>query len=66
LTLSLSAEEYSKSHDGDAQITREFALKNEAVKLRIVVRDIASGAIGSVDIPLAKVFTQPAAGSPDN
>ena len=64
LTLSLSAEEYSRSQDGDAQITRDFPLKNEAVKLRIVVRDITTGAVGSVDIPLARVFAQPATESP--
>ena len=61
LTVSLSQEEYSQTQRGDVTLTRDVALKNEAVKLRIVVKDIATGAIGSVDIPLAKVFTTPAA-----
>ena len=61
LTVNLSADEYSRSQSGDVTLTRDVPLKNEAVKLRIVVKDIATGAIGSVDIPLAKVFTTPAA-----
>ena len=61
LTVSLSAEEYSRIQHGDVKITRDLSLINEAVKLRIVVRDIATGAIGSADIPLAKVFAQAAA-----
>jgi len=56
LTVNLSPEEYSQSQHGDVKITREVSLKTEAVKLRIVVRDIATGAIGSVDVPLQKVF----------
>jgi len=66
LTASLSAEEYSQSQRGDVTLTRDVPMKREAVKLRIVVRDIATGAIGSVDIPLAKVFTAPAAIPPVN
>jgi VWFA-related protein len=66
LSLNLSTEEYSRSQHGDVQITRDVTLRNEAVKLRIVVRDIASGAIGSVDIPLAKVFAPPVATPPAN
>lgn len=66
LTVNLSAEEYSQSRRGDVTLTRDVALKNETAKLRIVVKDIATGAIGSVDIPLAKVFISPAAVSPTN
>jgi VWFA-related protein len=66
LTISLSAEQYSHIQGGDVKLTRDILLKNEAAKLRIVVRDIATGAIGSVDIPLTKVFAQPAAASPEH
>jgi VWFA-related protein len=66
LTASLSPEEYSQNQRGEVKITRDVPLKNEAVKLRIVVRDVATGTIGSVDIPLAKVFSQPAAVPPTN
>lgn len=57
LTANLSAEEYSQVQRGDVTLTRDVPLKNEAVKLRVVVRDIATGSIGSVDIPLGKLFT---------
>jgi hypothetical protein len=66
LTVSLSPEEYSQSQHGEVKITRDVPLKNEAAKLRIVVRDVANGAIGSVDIPLAKVFSQTAVAPPTN
>ena len=66
LSLSLSPEEYSQIQHGDVKIIRDVPLKNEAEKLRIVVRDIATGAIGSVDIPLGKVFAPPAAVPPAN
>ncbi len=57
LAVSLSPEESSQNQPGDVSLTRDVTLKNEAVKLRIVVKDVTTGAIGSVDIPLAKVFT---------
>lgn len=66
LSVSLSPEEYSQNQRGEVKILRDVPLKNDAAKLRIVVRDVASGAIGSVDIPMAKVFSQPAAISPTN
>jgi VWFA-related protein len=65
-TMSLSAEEYSQSQHGDVVISRDVPINNQATKLRIVVRDIGTGAIGSVDIPLAKVFAQPPATLPPN
>jgi len=34
----------------------DFRIADGAAQLRIVVRDISSGAIGSVDIPLSKLF----------
>ena len=66
LTVNLSPEEYSQSQHGDVKITREVSLKTEAVKLRIVVRDIATGAIGSVDVPLQKIFANGPNASPNN
>jgi hypothetical protein len=66
LAVSLTPEEYSQNQRSEVKITRDVPLKNEAMKLRIVVRDLATGTIGSVDIPLAKVFSQPAAVSPTN
>jgi hypothetical protein len=66
LSVSLSPEEYSQNQRGEVKIMRDVPLKNEALKLRIVVRDVATGTIGSVDIPLAKVFSQPAAVPPAN
>jgi VWFA-related protein len=66
LTVSLSPAEYSQNQRGEVKITRDVPLKNEAIKLRIVVRDVATGTIGSVDIPLAKVFSQAAAVPPAN
>lgn len=60
LTVSLTPEEYSQNQRGEVKITREVPLMNEAAKLRIVVRDVATGTIGSVDIPLAKAFSQAA------
>jgi hypothetical protein len=66
LSLSLSPEDYSRIQHGDVKITRDVPLKTEAAKLRIVVRDIATGTIGSVDVPLGKVFAPPAAIPPAN
>ncbi|HEY4839379.1 MAG TPA: VWA domain-containing protein [Candidatus Acidoferrales bacterium] len=66
LTTSLTPEEYSQNQRGEVKITRDVPLKNEATKLRIVVRDVSTGTIGSVDIPLAKVFSQPAVAPPTN
>lgn len=36
--------------------TERVSVKNEAVEVRLVVRDIGSGAIGSVNIPVSQVF----------
>jgi VWFA-related protein len=66
LTTSLTPEEYSQNPRGEVKISRDFPLKNEATKLRIVVRDVSTGTIGSVDIPLTKVFSQPAVAPPTN
>jgi VWFA-related protein len=66
LTMSLSAEEYSQSQHGDVVISRDVPINSQAAKLRIVVRDIGTGSIGSVDIPLAKVFAAAAAIPPAN
>jgi VWFA-related protein len=66
LTTSLTPEEYSQNQRGEVKITRDVPLKNEAEKLRIVVRDVATGTIGSIDIPLAKVFSQSAVAPPKN
>jgi VWFA-related protein len=66
LSVSLSPEEYSQTQRGEVKIIRDVPLKNEAAKLRIVVRDAGTGTIGSVDVPLAKVFGAPAAGPPKN
>ncbi len=66
LTTSLTPEEYLQNQRGEVKITRDVPLKNEATKLRIVVRDVSTGTIGSVDIPLAKVFSQTAVAPPTN
>jgi len=66
VALHLSPEEYQESRGSAVQVTKNVALKNEATKLRIVVRDIGTGSIGSVDVPLQKAFAAAPNPSPKN
>lgn len=61
MTVTLSPASYEEIKHTSVKVLRNVPLKNDAVKLRIVLRAISTGAVGSVDIPLQKVFSQPAA-----
>ena len=55
VNLNLTPETYQKLLVNDLNYHRVVARATQAKMLRIVVRDAASGAIGSVTVPLAKV-----------
>jgi len=61
LNMQLTRETYERVLKDGLIWTRDLPMANGAAQLRIVVRDIASGAIGSVNIPVNKLF--PASGS---
>jgi hypothetical protein len=61
LNMRLTRETYERALKDGLIWTRDLSLADGAAQLRIVVRDLASGAIGSVNIPLNKLF--PASGS---
>jgi VWFA-related protein len=46
--------------------TQKFKINPEAVELRLVVRDTGSEAIGSVNIPLGRVFAKTSIAAPKN
>jgi VWFA-related protein len=62
LNLVFSPQAYEASLRDGLKLSREVAINDGAVLVRFVACDLGSGAIGSVDIPLQKVF--PHEGSP--
>jgi VWFA-related protein len=64
MTVTLSQQSYQETQHTSVKLWRDVALKDAAVKLRVVVRDISTGAVGSVDIQLQKVFSPSGAAPP--
>jgi hypothetical protein len=54
VSVSLSQRDYEESLRTGVRIARGVTLRDGAVKLRVVVHDVGSGMVGSVDIPLGK------------
>jgi hypothetical protein len=52
--IGLSQQSYEQSQKSGVKVSRDLdlPLKNETVKVRLIVVDVGSGAVGSVDIPL--------------
>ncbi len=56
VNMHLTREAYEDAVKDGVKLTRNLPLARGAARLRIVVRDASSGAIGSVSIPLEKLF----------
>lgn len=54
VNVSLSQQDYEESLRTGVRIARGVTLRDGAAKLRVVVHDVGSGMVGSVDIPLNK------------
>jgi VWFA-related protein len=52
VNVSLSQPDYEESLRAAVKIARGVTIRDGAVKLRVVVRDVGSGNVGSVDVPL--------------
>jgi VWFA-related protein len=59
LSLALSDSSYAKVLKEGLIVERRFPRRPEAVILRIVVRDVASGSIGSLTIPFSQITEPP-------
>lgn len=64
LRLNIPRETFDKVTREGLSFSGTVPLKNETTQLRLVARDTGSGAIGSVNIPLARIFGQPPAQTP--
>ena len=58
LSLALSDADYAKVLKEDVVLTRRVARSPGAVTLRIVVRDVASGSVGSLTVPFSQIAGQ--------
>jgi VWFA-related protein len=56
VNVSLSQAEYEESLRTGVRVARGVSIRDGAVKLRVVVHDIGSGSVGSVDVPLAAIL----------
>jgi VWFA-related protein len=54
VNVTLSQADYDESLRTSVKLSRQVGLRDGAVKLRVVVHDVGSGSVGSVDIPLNK------------
>jgi VWFA-related protein len=54
VNVKLSQAEYDESLRTSVKVSRQVVLRDGAAKLRVVVHDVGSGMVGSVDIPLNK------------
>jgi len=63
MTVTLSPSAYEETKHTTVKIQRDMPLKDDTAKLRIVLRAISTGAVGSVDIPLEQVFARSGAPS---
>jgi hypothetical protein len=58
MNINLPQQAYEVFLSKGVTITREITLLEDAAELRLAARDGGNGAIGSVDIPLTRVFGQ--------
>jgi VWFA-related protein len=58
MNMNLPQQAYEVFLSNGVTITREITLLGDAAELRLAARDGGNGAIGSVDIPLTRVFGQ--------
>jgi VWFA-related protein len=58
VSVSLSQQDYDESLRTAVKIARDVEVRDGAVRLRVVVHDVGSGSVGSVDIPLDKMGAQ--------
>ena len=65
IDLSRSEDEYKKLLQDGFTFTKTLVLAKGAVEVRLVLRDTGNGAIGSVIIPLSRIFAPPAVAQPD-
>jgi VWFA-related protein len=56
VNVSLSQQEYEESMKTTVRIARGVTIRDGAVKLRVVVHDIGSGNVGSVDLPIGAIL----------
>ena len=54
VNVNLSQADYDESLRTSVKVSRQVVLRDGAAKLRVVVHDVGSGSVGSVDIPLNK------------
>jgi VWFA-related protein len=59
LNLHMSPETYAATEKDGLKISTTLNLHDDAGALRLVARDAGTGAIGSLDIPLDKIFPMP-------
>lgn len=62
--MNLTQAKYNQVKQVGAIFTLDEPIVDGAGQLRVVVRDTTSGSLGSVSVPLEKLFGQPPAGSP--
>jgi VWFA-related protein len=58
VNMRLTRQTYEEIMKAGVTLTRTLPIEAGAATLRVVVRDAASGAIGSISIPLAKLFPE--------
>jgi VWFA-related protein len=56
VNVSLTQVEYEESLRTAVKVARGVSIRDGAVKLRVVVHDIGSGSVGSVDVPIASIL----------
>ncbi len=59
LNLHMSPETYAATEQDGLKISTTLDIRDDAGALRLVARDAGTGAIGSLDIPLDKIFPKP-------
>ena len=59
LNLHMSPETYATAERDGLKISTTLDIRDDAGALRLVARDAGTGAIGSLNIPLDKIFPQP-------
>ena len=59
IDLSRNLDEYKKLLQDGFALSKTLVLAKDAVEVRLVLRDAGNGAIGSVIIPLSRLFAPP-------
>ncbi len=64
MNMNLPQDAYEEASRKGINFSTTLALRDDAVEVRLVVRDSGSGTIGSVNIPLGRLFAPPKTATP--